>query len=186
MIEPLKLKPVKFKSKEYYKTKELYKNAFPHKERISLRLLSLRALSKNIEYLAMYDEDRFVGFCYLIMYNNLTFIMYLAIDSSLRGKGYGGRALDSIRVFTSKNRVALNIEAEDENAENNDQRIRRKSFYIKNGYRLANMDTIEMGEAYEMLSYGGEKVAKSEYVTLLKNFATPILSPFIKYAVKFR
>lgn len=185
MDSKLSFKTITLGSTDYKKMKQLYNLAFPDNERTPLWILMSRSLGKSIDFLAIYDKNIFVGFCYLVTKGDLTFVFYLAIDQTQRGKGYGSRVLKSIIELKPSNRIALNIEAIDETAENYTQRVNRKRFYMNNGLKPANMDTKESGVVYEMLSYGEGGLQKSEYLNLMKHFATPLFAPFIGNTIKF-
>lgn len=75
--------------KEIKKVKELYEGSFPKNERIPINLLLRKAKKDFIEFLVIYDNDVFVGFTYLITREDLTYVLYIAIDNKIRSKGYG-------------------------------------------------------------------------------------------------
>lgn len=119
--------------------------------------------------LSFYEKNLFVGFCYLINNNNLTFIPYLAINDNIRSKGYGTKIINKIKSIYKDNRIILDIEPIDKNSENNEQRIRRKNFYNKNGFRSLPILMLDGEETYEILIYNGECTTK-EFNNLYKNF----------------
>lgn len=185
MIENLTLKPITFASFHYKDVNNLYIKAFPKNERLPLSLLTFRAMGHAIDFLSLHDGDSFVGFCYLVTKDNLTFVFYLAIDDTKRGKGYGSKALEAIDNYCSSSRIILNIESQDETSTNADQREKRKKFYLKNGYRSTSIKVIEMNACYEMLIYGEENIEQSDYIHIMKVFATPLFAPFVKNQIKF-
>jgi ribosomal protein S18 acetylase RimI-like enzyme len=62
-------------------------------------------------------------------------VLYLAVDGSLRGKGYGSRVLSQIKAEKPGQRTVLNIEPLDEKAPNAEQRRKRLAFYERNGFQ---------------------------------------------------
>ncbi|MCY7891720.1 GNAT family N-acetyltransferase [Bacillus vallismortis] len=156
--------------KEFYKIENLYKISFPENERTPLWFLLWRSRKKYVDYIAFYDNDVFIGFAYLISNKNLTFVLYLAISSEFRSKGYGTSILSEIKQKYADNRIILNIEAFDEVADNNEQRIKRKHFYLKNGFQNASFKIVEYGQIYEVLIFGSN-VTIEEYTLLLKQFS---------------
>lgn len=58
----------------------------------------------------------------------------LAIEPSLRSKGCGGRATETIKTLYGDYRQTVDFEILDQAAENNEQRRKRRSFYLCNGY----------------------------------------------------
>ncbi|MFC3417903.1 GNAT family N-acetyltransferase [Salinicoccus hispanicus] len=174
----LRVEPVKRNSKDSTRIKQLYKNSFPANEQIPFWFLLWKARKKYIDFSAFYDEDVLVGFTYLISDKDVAFVFYLAIDDKQRSKGYGGLTLSKIRDLYPQNRIILNIEAIDEQANNNEQRIKRKRFYLKNGYKN-NGYLVKSGKNwFEVLTKGGD-VTPQEYSKLFKKLAGPLLSIFI-------
>jgi len=89
MDESLKEERVCLFSKNAKKVKRLFRSAFPAVEKIPFWILRLFSLRKGIDFLSFSDNGVFVGFTYLVSYKRTTFVLYLATDDSLRGKGYG-------------------------------------------------------------------------------------------------
>ncbi|MCT1403719.1 GNAT family N-acetyltransferase [Paenibacillus sp. p3-SID867] len=165
--------------KELYKVEKLYKTSFPENERIPLWFLLWRSRKEFVDYIAFYDDEVFIGFAYLISDRNLTFVLYLAISSEVRSKGYGTIILSTIKQKYIGNRIILNIEAIYEVADNSEQRIKRKNFYQKNGFQNADFKIYEYGGLYEVLIHGSN-VTLEEYKLLLKQFTGVLFSLFYK------
>lgn len=77
------------------------------------------------------------------------------------------------------NRIILNIEKINEKAPNNDQRVKHRKFYIKNGYKSSGISVIQKNNVFENLIFGGDCNIR-EYHMLLKRFAGVFLYPFFK------
>ncbi|WP_265458993.1 hypothetical protein [Enterococcus sp. HY326] len=58
-------------------------------------------------------------------------------------------------LSTAAKKIGLTIEALDSAAKNQQQRIKRKNFYLKNGFVSQNLFIKEFGVLYEFLAYGG-------------------------------
>lgn len=152
--------------------KKLYREAFPINEKMPIFILNKLNKKGMSEFVEIYDDDKFIGMLYNIYYKDIVFILYLAIDDKLRGQGYGSKVLDLIKEKYSENRIILNIEQIDENAVNNEQRIKRKKFYQKNGFKNLDFTVKEGPEIYEMLCYSKNDlvVEQLEYEALVKQF----------------
>ena len=74
------------------------------------------------------------------LYKDFIFIQYIAIDSNVRSKGYGGKVIEKIKEIYPEYRIALGIEQLNKEAKNNELRIRRKNFYLKNGFIRRSQD----------------------------------------------
>lgn len=66
------------------------------------------------------------------------------------------------------------IEPVDKNAGNYEERVRRKKFYEKNGFRDLNYTIVEKNVVYQALGYG-EAVSKEEYYSMIKDYFGKIL-----------
>lgn len=175
MKASFKFNQVKFLSADYKRIKKLYKKAFPSEQRLPLWFLSLRALKSRVEFLAIYDQNEFIGFFYLVNHQEITFVLYLAVAAEHRGKGYGSKVLYELSELKKGQKIILDIESPYEDAANYEQRIKRKKFYLKNNYNFIGLIMEEDKEKYEVLSLEGKKVEEAEYITLLKDFYTPLL-----------
>lgn len=147
--------------KDYPKVRALYENAFPAEERIPIRYLE-NGHQGNGDFIAFYQGDVFCGFFYLLTFGDLTNILFLAVDRSLRGNGYGTKALQAIRSMKPDNRIILDIEAVEKHADNHSQRLKRRDFYLKNGYTGSGITYRWRGVPYELLITGGT-ITKKEF-----------------------
>ncbi|MDD3174181.1 MAG: GNAT family N-acetyltransferase [Herbinix sp.] len=154
-------------SKELTQIEILYQRSFPDNERRPLAPL-LRDSSDNSEVIAFYDGTIFCGFACLLTYQDITHIIYFCIDDTLRGKGYGSEALAAMREMKSGNRIIVDIEIENEHALNNEQRIIRKKFYLRNGYIESDVKYRWRNESYEILVCGGI-ISKKEFHSFWKS-----------------
>lgn len=64
----------------------------------------------------------------------MIFIMFLAVDESLRTKGYGSAILKEIKNRYPDKKIMVSIDPCDDSAPDIEVRKRRKAFYRKNGY----------------------------------------------------
>lgn len=119
---------------DFEKLDTLNKEAFPMEERVSMQNMVSLADKKHLELWAMYDGKTFVGFFSMLVHAQCAFVFYLAIDAAQRSKGYGKSALALIRELYPSCQVMLDIEPVDETAANNTQRVKRRQFYLRNGF----------------------------------------------------
>lgn len=115
--------------------RELYEAAFPASEKKPFSLILLKRAEGAVEILAIEDDKkRFRGLIITILHKDMVLIDYFAIDEKSRGLGIGS---DVLKLFTSRyaqKRVFLEIESTiSELVEDYAIKIRRKSFYQKNG-----------------------------------------------------
>lgn len=67
-------------------------------------------------------------------HQELTFVLYLAVDQAVRSGGYGREILQNISQTYPEQTIVLDIEALDSSAENAEQRQKRREFYVRNGF----------------------------------------------------
>lgn len=127
----LEIKKVKLSNKN---VKKIYFDSFPKEERMSFLMMVLMTKITHTDFLAFYDKGKLCGFIYSATMENITFIMFLAVDKNIRSKGYGSKILEEIQRLYPNNKIIIPIERSDVEATNINDRIRRKNFYSKNGY----------------------------------------------------
>lgn len=89
----------------------------------------------GLDFLSLTDEDEFVGFMVVKLYEKLAYLFFLAIDGRCRSKGYGGRALETLRTLHPGKQQVVDFEMPDKSAPNQVQRERRREFYLRHGYK---------------------------------------------------
>ena len=149
--------------------KELYFRSFPKEERVPWFFMNAKSRKDGANLYGVYDGDIFVGLVHEVYFRDITYVFFLAVSPKLRGKGYGGAVLEEIKRKNEGRRVILNIETLDEECDNREERVRRKNFYLKNGFNEAGYKTRENNVLYEMLYYGGI-VSEEEYSALIEKY----------------
>lgn len=157
----LTIYPVTPDTKNLDEIQRLYEQAFPKNERRPFQGL-LTVPQSSAESVALYDGNLFCGFACFLNGGDISHIIYLAIEESLRNRGYGSMALQALHAYKSGRRIMVDIELETKNAPNNEQRRKRKQFYLRNGYEQTAIRYRWRKEDYEILSYGGD-VTEGEY-----------------------
>lgn len=122
------------KSKRKQEIKEIYTSSFLKEDRMPFGMMLIMSYLWNTEFLSFYDRDTLCGFVYMATIRKLTFVMFFAVAENFRSKGYGSGILDKIQSIHADNKIVISIEPCDEDAEDFEQRLRRKKFYANNGY----------------------------------------------------
>ncbi|WP_195983794.1 GNAT family N-acetyltransferase [Clostridium sp. D33t1_170424_F3] len=122
------------KGKSRRKVREIYTASFLKEDRMPFWLMLALAKTKNTDFLTFYDGDTLCGFVYMAAVKDLAFVMFFAVDETLRSKGYGGKILKEVQSIYPDHKIIMSIERCDEPAEDLEQRLRRKRFYLRNGY----------------------------------------------------
>lgn len=134
------------------KVRELYVSAFPKVERLPFGVLRLAALEKHSAIDAYFDGEDFLGFTFSTAIDNVYFIMFFAVDASLRGKGYGSAILSKIKADNPDKTVVLNIEPLVADAPNLKERENRLAFYQKNGFFDTGYYVREVGGVFTVMA----------------------------------
>ena len=102
-----------------------------------------------MEILSIENENgQFLGLAITIQHNDIVLLDYFAIEENMRGMGMGSQALTSLFARYPGKRVMLEIERSDIPCDNQEQRTRRKAFYLRCGMApmpyLVNLFGVEM------------------------------------------
>ena len=173
--------------------KALYESAFPANERIPIKHLLDDKIKR--EFWAFFDDTpcennggngdkiaateiaatpMFCGFSNSITHGSITNIVYFAVVSELRSRGYGSQILQAIHKQHPDTRLVVDIEVEEDSkdAEELERRNRRRDFYQRNGFDSSPVDYVWQGEHYRLLSAGGtvtDKEFRDFWKEILKN-----------------
>ena len=152
-LQLIKLSP---DSKDRKFFEQINEEAFPLSERISFDEFFAFAAKTGADILGIYDGMAPVGFFVLLKNTECGYVFFFAIDKSRRSSGYGSAAMKKLIDTYSEQQIILDFEILDENAENYAQRIRRKGFYLRNGFHETGNYTILRGDKFEVVCTGGE------------------------------
>lgn len=143
--------------------KTLYASAFPPNERSRDLNYLINDKQRVGDLYAFYDGNVFVGFACLLTCLGISHIIYFAIAPQLRDLGYGSRVIKTICGIKHDCRVIADVESPDEkNASNLPQRLKRLSFYEKNGFCKTAVSYRWQHGDYTILSRGGD-VSREEF-----------------------
>lgn len=132
------------------KVNALAKGAFPPEEYIAPAKLAEMAKEDHFDFLALTDNSSFVGFMAVQTYGNLAYLFFLAIDTCCRSKGYGSRAIETLKELYPDKKQIVDFEMPDDTAGNCIQREKRRKFYLQNGYRETGLFLSYLGVDYEV------------------------------------
>ncbi len=161
----------------------LYKTAFPSDERAPFWLLRRRAKQDRAQMLAAYDAEQFAGFAYLVIYRDLVYLFYFAINAEMRGCGYGSAVLQALRREFPGRRIFLAREQLDDQAENAEQRRTRHGFYLANGFCDWPCQIKEASVIYDVMGMGGDNITPAEYQALIDSWGGSLLRRLIDMRV---
>ena len=117
--------------------KTLYENSFPEEERTDFFGL-FSDIYEGFQLYALYNNKNLVSFIHFNETDNFIHINYLAVDKALQSKGYGSYVLNWLKQEFPAKAIVLDVEIPEKNANNNNERSRRISFYKKNNFLFSN------------------------------------------------
>lgn len=134
----------------------LAKEAFPPEEYLSPNKLVEMAKDDNFDFFALVEEKKFIGFMVVQTYKDIAYLFFLAICSEYRSKGYGSKAIETLKEIYKNKKQVVDLEMLDKHAGNSKQREKRKIFYIRNGYKETGLFLSYLGVDYEVLCMDDE------------------------------
>lgn len=147
--------------------KKIYLEAFPKSEQKPFFLLKRSVKNGKAQIYTAVEDEMLLGFVMTICLDDLVMVDYLAVSNKIRSKGTGSFIMQNIcKIFNGK-KIVLLIEKLDDTAENKEQRIARKRFYLKNGFNSSGIFVNGVSGKMEVMNFG-EKITKEEYLRLQK------------------
>ena len=120
--------------------KQLYQTAFPENEQIPWNDLTRLIDQMSLDFTAYYDNEEFVGFTIVYPRKSFNWYWYFAVREELRGKGLGQQILTQLMKKYEGQACVLDMESPYQDpCPNPEQRKRRHSFYLRNGFRDTNV-----------------------------------------------
>ncbi len=156
-------------SRFWQQINSLAKEAFPPEEYLAPDKLVEMSTASSFDFLALTDGDKFIGFMVVQIYKELAYLFFLAIEPSCRAKGYGSRAIETLRALYPGKKQVVDFEMQDETAPNNEQRIKRRQFYLKNGYKETGLFLSYLGVDYEVFCMDSN-FEPQEFKEMMKEF----------------
>ena len=154
----------------------LAKEAFPPEEYLAPQTLVDMAKTDHLDFLALSERDVFVGFMVVKTYKNLAYLFFLAINPSCRSKGYGSRAIETLKAEYPGKKQVVDFEMLDDYAQNNEQRKKRRNFYLRNGYQETGLFLSYLGVDYEVFCMDND-FQEDEFKEMMKTIHVKGFNP---------
>lgn len=166
--------------------KHVYEESFPDKEKFDFDILKSCDKELNVHLSCILLDDVPTGMQFTVdLPNDITYLMYFAIDEQYRNKGIGSRVLQNLVV--TKDNILLCIEKPIGRIERS-----RKNFYLRNGFYETNVFIEDSGIQYELLSsIKGYKPTEIDlknryrFMTTKKHIWKKIMNSFNTEFIKF-
>ncbi len=128
-------KKINKKLDDYNQIGEFMKRVFPKEELMPMWLIVFASKFKKYDFNAYYDQDgTFIGILFTIDSKDTLFVFYLAVNDKIHSKGYGSLLLKQLVDKYQTKYISLFIETLDPNSSNYNQRVKRLTFYKRNGF----------------------------------------------------
>lgn len=111
------------------------------------------------------ENGQLLGFTVLIPYHDMVMVDYLAVSSKIRSNGTGSSLLQNILKQFSDKKIVLLIERPDDTADNKEQRIARRRFYLKNSFVSSDIFITGASGDMEVLVCDGT-VSREKYIDM--------------------
>lgn len=131
----------------------LYEDSFPIVERVPMVSLISGPEGTYRRLVAVIDRDELIGMYSVVFDLNMTFLFYLAVSEVHRNRGIGSTILDHIGS-QYPHPVILNIESTADDMSPTDARMRRKRFYLRNGFTDTGRILHDEQGTFDVLSDG--------------------------------
>lgn len=139
-------------TKIYRMVRRLFLEAFPAEERRPFWSLWLLSVVKRAVQLQAYKrENLFCGFSLTVCTQTYLYISFLAVPPEVRSQGCGAQILNILRKQYGKP-ILVEIEVPEDGTPNQEQRLRRKNFYLRNGFQSLNREIVGRGIHFELMS----------------------------------
>lgn len=152
-------------AQQWKEIKDIYMEAFPKRERKPYFVLRQSVKREKAVLMTATEGNQLLGFVVLIPYQDMVMVDYLAVSSKVRSKGTGSFIMQNVCRQYADKKIVLLIESLDNAAENKEQRVARRRFYLKNGFTSSDIFIEGASGEMEILNYGG-KVSQEEYLAL--------------------
>jgi len=119
--------------KDLEEIERLYNHSFPKNERIDFERL-LRMLDDDRRMYVYLEDEKIIGMAYFFIFEDIAYLGYICVEEELRNKGYGTVILNKIKEEYQGYRIGIDIEEVKQNSTNIEERVRRRDFYIRNGF----------------------------------------------------
>lgn len=146
----LKIEKIETNYRYWNEINSLSKKSFPIEEYLDPIKLVDMAKEDDFKFLSLVDNDDFIGFMAIKIYKEFTYLFFLTIEESYRCKGYGAKAISLIKEMYPNKKHTVDFEKVNENASNYEQRIKRRKFYLRNGYKETGLYLSYLNVEYEV------------------------------------
>ncbi|MCL2527288.1 MAG: hypothetical protein FWE42_02625 [Defluviitaleaceae bacterium] len=162
---------------EKKQVQELYNKSVPAHEKIYFHILWWKRKRKRVSFVSIYHENKWVGFIFYSYYKDLVYVWFFATYDTTTSKEYDSAMFAELKRLYPNHRIAVSIEAENENADNAKHSAREKQFYKKTGFKETGYFVKRKTDSFEIMLIG-KSFDIEEFYTINK-IEYPLIGRFI-------
>ena len=166
----------------WYRLYKLYCDAFPSYERKPFSMIRSMQKKEKSDVWYFEKEGKLAGLVFTINSDDVILIDYLAIAPNRRGEGIGSSIISELQKYYKGKGIFVEIESVFDECDNQNERIRRKDFYLKNGMIPMKVMVILFGVEMELLGINCQ-LTYDEYYAFYKDNYGDFAAKNIKPAV---
>lgn len=162
---------------DYQTIKKIYERSFPADERMPFAMFQDLLDTADTSFLAFYDEEQLCGFAHLFHFEDYSIIDYLAVNPDIRAQGYGSKMLQTLEQHFPQQTLIVEIEHPSEADENQEERLKRRHFYHKNGYQSSGYHIDFADLRYDIYVSKGKFLSDKYYKVYAQSFPNHSYKP---------
>jgi GNAT superfamily N-acetyltransferase len=156
----------------------LYLSAFPREERKPFSVIRNMYRNKKTDIWFVSEQGTFLGFATTIN-GSLILLDYLAVAPKFRGQGIGTQILLTLKKTYSGKGLFAEIESAYECHPDQEERLRRKQFYLNCGMEQLNVMASVFGVKMELLGWNCH-LTFADYQAFYRDHYSPWAAQHIK------
>ena len=146
----------------------LYREAFPASERKPVFMILKTRREGRADIWCAMENGRFAGLALTVTSDTVILLDYLAVCKRCRNCGIGAGILRRLQKQYPGKGLFIEIESTYRDCPDHALRLRRKGFYLRNGFAPMNVMVNLFGEEMELLGIGC-KLTYEEYHTFYRD-----------------
>lgn len=160
----------------------LYMEAFPASERKPIYMILKTCREGRADIWCALENNRVVGLALTVLSDTVILLDYLAVVRHRRGSGIGAFILEQLQKRYAGKGLFIEIESTYADCPDHRLRLRRKGFYLRNGFAPMNVMVNLFGVQMELLGIGC-RLTYQQYHTFYRDNYSPWAAEHITEAV---
>lgn len=151
----------------------LYEISFPPNERMPFERVLKKCEDGSMRLLSVESESgEFLGFANITLCYDALVLNYFAIEPDMQGRGFGTEVIAELKKRYPDRSIVIDIEDDSVEADNKEQRIRRRLFYERLGFSAMPYRLSIFGVESIIMSSGRE-YSFEEYLDVFASAFSP-------------